>query len=347
MAPYGVGPSAQAQLADPRQLVTGAGDIFFAGGSSGTVEVWRTGEDRLEVAAGRYPHTAATANLALYRDPHFGDVQGVAHAEGRGLFVSETSAHRLHAVAMVDPDDEATWTIELLAGDGTPGFVDGAIASARLREPSSLLWGEASNILTLADTGNHVIRAIDLSAGTAAATVSTLAGTPGTLGFGGDGGPATSALFNEPRGFTHCGNGNWFIADTGNHRVRRIDSAGTITTVIGDGTATSVGQGTPATSYSVNAPKGVDCDSKGNLFIASTTTVRMLPADESGIVDGTGPVRTIFGAPPSTDAIGLTSDTFPASVIRCLSGLRVSETDTVQVTDSCQGMLIELTPSGR
>ena len=292
-------------------------------------------------------HPASTADLALYRDNDFGSVGGVAFDEAAGLaFVSETSRHRIHAVSVVDPSDEATWTIEVLAGDtddqGSAGFVDGAAASALFREPSGLLYRADTSTLYVADRGNHVLRVVDLSGGVAAATVSTLAGTPETLGFHGDGGTASAALLHEPSSMTLCKSGDLFIADTGNNRVRRIDTSGIISTVIGDGVATSVGEGAPATSYSVNEPIGLGCDSAGSLFVNSTTTVRMLAADAEGIVDGSGPVRTVFGAPPSQDAIGMTSDIYPASITRCLTGLILTEDDRVWVTDACQGLLMEV-----
>jgi hypothetical protein len=67
--------------------------------------------------------------------------------------------------------------------------------------------------------------------------------SPARLGYFGDGGTATSALLYAPQAITRCGNGDLFVADTGNERGRRIDGAGLITTVVGDGTAASSGEG--------------------------------------------------------------------------------------------------------
>ena len=76
------------------------------------------------------------------------------------------------------------------------------------------------------------------------------------------------------------------------------------------------------------------CDAIGNLYVTSTTAVREVAADANGIVDGSGLVQTIYGAPPR--------ETFPASVTRCLTGLAVVDSTHVQVVDSCTGLLVNL-----
>ena len=92
----------------------------------------------------------------------------------------------------------------------------------------------------------------------------------GTQGFSGDGGAATSASLYYPAGVAVDGSGNLFIADGGNHRVRRVDAAtGVITTVAGNGTSDGfTGDGGPGTSASLWSPTGVAVDGSGNLFIA-------------------------------------------------------------------------------
>jgi cysteine-rich repeat protein len=334
--PEGMGAIEQARLAAPGALVIGSPFSLMAGGSTGIVQTLRHALAFLEAAVGRYPHPEATADLARFRDSSFGTVSGIAYDASAGLiYLTESSANRIHVVTTVDPDDKHTWTIATLANeDGTPGFTNGAASTARFRNPTGLFLDEAAQVLYVADTGNHVLRAVDLSGGPASATVTTVAGTPETLGFFGDYGPATSALLYQPQAVTRCDNGDIFLADTGNHRVRRIEPDGTITTVLGDGTAASSGQGSPAITFPVNAPLGLACDPFGNLLVTSTTAVRLVASDDDGFVNGTGPVTTIYGAAPR--------DTFPASVTRCLTGLAVVDATTAQVTDSCTGMLIEL-----
>jgi cysteine-rich repeat protein len=334
--PPGMGIFERARMADPRALVVGPSISLVAGGVTGTVQALRTDAGWIDVAAGRYPHTVAVSNLARFRNSSFGTVSGIAHDATAGLiYLTESTAHRIHVVTIVDPDDKHTWTIATLANDeGTAGFANGPASTARFRNPTGLYLDEAAQLLYVTDTGNHVLRAIDVSAGPSSATVTTVAGTPETLGFFGDFGPASSALLFQPQAVTRCGNGDVFLADTGNHRVRRIEPDGTITTVLGDGTGVSSGEGAPANTFPVNAPLGLACDPFGNLLVTSTTSVRLVAANDASVVDGLGPVTTIYGAAPR--------DTFPASVTRCLTGLAVVDATTVQVTDSCTGMLLEL-----
>jgi hypothetical protein len=333
--PIGMGPLTQARLGDPRAFAITPTFTLFAGGDTGTLQV--AGASVLEVGAGRYPQSTATAQLARFREDKFGAVGGVAYDATPGLiYITERNAapysgNCIRSVAPVNLTDKNTWTIGTLAGIcSVSGFTNGtSLATAQFRDPSGMFLDAASRILYVADTGNHVIRAIDIQAG----TLSTIAGVPEQLGFFGDGGSPTNALLYKPGAVTRCGNGDLFVADTGNDRVRRI-SQGTITTVLGDGVAASSGVGTPATIFPVDTPLGLACDAFGNLFVSSSSTIRLLPANDQGVVDGTGPVQTIYGAAPRT--------TFPAAVSFCLSGVAVVDGDTIRATDACAGMLIEL-----
>src|SRR5262249_24865417 len=100
------------------------------------------------------------------------------------------------------------------------------------------------------------------------------------------------------------------------------------------GIAASYGDGKPATSLPIDTPSGLACDALGNLFITSRTTVRMLPANDNRVVDGCGPVFTIYGTYPR--------DGFPQSVTACLTGIAAADEATVEFTDSCTGFLVAL-----
>jgi len=331
VAPERMGPLAQALLADPQAIAITDDLLVVAGGDSGTVQVLRRTAGTIEAVIGRYPQPTSAGNRARFRDATFGRIAGVAIDPAAGvIYLAETAAHRIHAVTMVDPADADTWTIQTIANpSSTRGFLDGDATLAQFREPSGLWLDSTARLLYIADTGNHAIRILDL----ATMMVSTFAGTPQTLGFSGDGGPQTAALMYQPQALTHCANGDWFIADTGNHRVRRIHQ-GQITTVLGTGLAGSSGQGTPARTFPVDTPLGLTCDATGNLFVTSRSTVRLLPADATGVVDGSGVVLTIYGLPPR--------DTFPASLTRCLTGIVPVDATTLHVADACTGMVIEL-----
>src|SRR5207237_10202514 len=112
--------------------------------------------------------------------------------------------------------------------------------------------------------------------------VTTMAGN-GTAGSSGDGGPATGAQLNTPYGVSIDGSGNLFIADTNNHRIRKVTSAGIISTVVGiDGIAGFYGDGGQALYAQVNAPAGVAVDAAGNLFIADTNNSRIRMVNVAG-----------------------------------------------------------------
>ncbi len=327
--PRGMGPLGQATLGNPQALVLAAPMDLVAGGSTGTVQALRG--DRVDVVAGRswgWP----SGDRARLRGFGFGSVDGVAYDPvGDRLFVAETSSHRIQQVTWTDRDDLETWHMAPLVGTGSAGFADGPLASAALSAPSGLVLDATATQLYVADAGNHVVRVIDLATN----TITTVAGTPQTRGYFGDGLTATDALLYAPTALALAPDGDVFIADTGNHRLRRVAAgSGVITTVLGDGTAASSGEGAPAWTFPVDAPRGLAVDALGNLYATSSTTVALLPADAAGIVDGSGAVQRIFGAPPR--------DAFPASASRCLTGVAVVDLATVQVVDACAGMLIEL-----
>jgi DNA-binding beta-propeller fold protein YncE len=94
-----------------------------------------------------------------------------------------------------------------------------------------------------------------------------IAGT-GTCGFSGDGGPAKSAELNDPNGIVFDADGNLYFADATNHRIRRIDKSGIITTVAGTGIAGYLGDGGPATKAQLTYPLGLGITSDGLIYIA-------------------------------------------------------------------------------
>lgn len=140
-------------------------------------------------------------------------------------------------------------------------------------------------------TDIETIRRIDGVTG----TITTVAGN-GIVGFSGDNGPATAAKLNQPRGLCVDSSGNVFIADTKNHRIRKVTIAGIITTVAGSGgntfcvTNQFAGDGGPATAALLNEPEGVFVDTSNNIFIADTSNncVRKVAA-------GTGIITTVAG----------------------------------------------------
>ena len=184
--------------------------------------------------------------------------------------------------------------ISTVAGSGTAGFSGdgGAATAALLNTPSGVALDGAGN-LYISDGLNHRIRKVDSSG-----NISTVAGT-GTQGYGGDGGAATAALLNTPADVALDGAGNLYIVDNNNHRIRKVDSAGNISTVAGTGTAGFSGDGGAAMAALLNHPVGVALDALGNLYIADQLNHRIrkiatVPGFSAGILS-TGVITTVAG----------------------------------------------------
>jgi sugar lactone lactonase YvrE len=191
------------------------------------------------------------------------------------LFITDTLNNRIRKVTA------ATGVIDTVAGSGDEGFSgDGGPAkSAALQQPHGAVLDRAGNIY-IADTLNHRIRKVTASTG----VITTVAGT-GVEGFSGDGGAATAARIAQPDSVMVDSAGNLYIADTYNHRVRKVDVAtGIITTVAGNGTRGFSGEGGPAISASMRYPSGVALDSAGNLYVADSFNSIIRRVSRSGII---------------------------------------------------------------
>ena len=141
----------------------------------------------------------------------------------------------------------------------------------------------------------------------AATGILTLVAGNGTPGFSGDNGPATSAQLNGPAGVAVDSAGNLYIADTGNHRIRKV-SNGVITTVAGNGTPGFSGDNGPATSAQLYNPVGVAVDSAGNLYIADAGNNRIRKVSNGVITTVAGNGTCGFSGdngPATSAAVGL------------------------------------------
>jgi NHL repeat-containing protein/type IX secretion system substrate protein len=169
--------------------------------------------------------------------------------------------------------------ISTIAGNGTPGYSGDGLAAtlAELKYPTGVAVDASGNIY-VADRANNCVRKISSSG-----IISTFAGT-GVAGFGGDGTPATAALLNEPAGVCLDGSGNVLIADENNHRIRKVNSSGIITTFAGTGADGFGGDGTPATGAAFSYPIGVNVDASGNVFVADYSNHRIRKINTSGII---------------------------------------------------------------
>jgi sugar lactone lactonase YvrE len=188
---------------------------------------------------------------------------GVLPAADGEFYISDADAH---VVRYVDADG----IITTVAGTGAQGYRgDGGPATAAQLAGPSRLRLDAEGNLYICETKNHVVRRLDRDG-----TITTFAGT-GTRGFSGDGGRATDAQLDSPYDVRFAPNGDAYVADTGNHRIRRIDASGVITTVVGTGQRGFAGDGGDAATCQLNRPASVIFDRQGNLWLADAYNHRV------------------------------------------------------------------------
>lgn len=219
---------------------------------------------------------------------------GVATDSAGNLYIASSEMRRVFKVSA------ATGIITVVAGDGTNTcFGDGGPAtSACLASPSGVTVDSSGNIY-IADQSDGRIRKVDTNG-----IITTFAGN-GNFGFGGDGGPATSANLAFPFAVAADNSGNLFISDQGNNRIRKVDTNGIITTVVGNENFGFNGDGIPATSASLSVPFGIAVDPSGNLFIADEGSHRVRKVDTNGIIStvaGNGSFELSGDGGPATSA---------------------------------------------
>jgi sugar lactone lactonase YvrE len=176
-----------------------------------------------------------------------------------------------------------------VAGGGEQLGDGGPATSAGLCGPTDVALDAAGNIY-ISDTGLYcrgpggvTVRKVDTHG-----VITTVAGT-GEEGYSGDGGPATKARLNVPIAVGVDREGNFYISDENNYRIRKVDKDGTITTIAGTGGEGYSGDGGPATSAQLTDPGGIAFDDRGNLYLADYTSVRKIdPSGTITTVAGTG-----------------------------------------------------------
>jgi len=218
---------------------------------------------------------------------------------------------------------DGSGTITTVAGNGSDGFCGdvGPATAACLSGPADLAFDAVGN-LYIADAGNNRTRRVDSSG-----TITTVAGN-GRAEFCGDGGPAADACLSRPSGLTFDSLTGLYIADTYNHRIRRVDPAGNIVTAAGNGAQGECGDGGPATSACLPYPSRIVLDPSGALYIVGAGGVRRI--DPSGIIA------------PAIDASAICDEVFRASAAECSiggQGLARDSSGNFYVSDS-NGMVL-------
>jgi DNA-binding beta-propeller fold protein YncE len=210
-----------------------------------------------------------------------GPVGVVFDADGR-IYVSDEQNGVIRRV-------NADGSIETVAGEGSiPAATapDGTKAADLLLNHPSYMAIDADERIYFSDFLDNVVMRIERSG-----RVTRIAGT-GDAGFSGDGGPAIEAELEWPTGLALDGDGNLFISDANNHRIRMVDVEGTITTFVGTGEGGYSGDGGPAVEAQVQAPSGLAFDPSGRLVIADQGNNLVRLVDDAGVI------TTIAGVAP-------------------------------------------------
>ena len=200
------------------------------------------------------------------------DPSGVAFDAAGNLYIADAGNNRIRKVTTAG-------IISTFAGTGAPGFSGdgGPATAAKLWEPMSVSIDAIGNMY-IADNANFVIRKV-----TTAGIISTIAGDT-TQGYSGDGGPATAAALNQPSYACADAAGNVFIADEFNSVIRKVNTAGIISTFAGDTTQGYSGDGGPATAAQLSYASGIALDVAGNFYIADNANNRIRKVNTSGII---------------------------------------------------------------
>ncbi len=209
---------------------------------------------------------ATTTQLAL--------PAGIAFDATGNLYIADLNDNIIRRV-------DVAGIITTVAGDGDQGFAGdgGAPTDAQLDSPAGVAV-DASGNLFIADTHNQRIRRV------AGGNITTIAGT-GVAGFSGDGGAAASAMLNQPTALAVGPDGSLYVADTDNHRIRKIvfgSNSTTITTVAGNGEQFFSGDGAAATLAGLDSPNGVAVDAAGSIYIGDTHNQRVRVIDAAGLI---------------------------------------------------------------
>ena len=188
------------------------------------------------------------------------------------LYVADRNNHRIRKI-------DSKGIISTVAGTGIPECCNdnGLAVEAHLHFPSDIDVDTEGN-LYISDRSNNRIRKVNSDG-----IITTIAGL-GKPGYGGDFGPADKALLKYPFGISLDNKGNFYIADRGNNRVRKIDQRGIITTIAGDGTHSFGGDYGPANQSSLAFPTDVTVDSLGTVYIADRNNNRVRKIDRLGVI---------------------------------------------------------------
>jgi sugar lactone lactonase YvrE len=257
-------------------------------------------------------------------DARFDDPQGIAVDASGVIYVSEVNTDRLRKIS---PDGVVT---KMAGLTDIPGSVDGPLAVARFSHPIGLAV-DAGHNLYVADSGNNTIRKI-----AASGAVSTVAGQPGVATDGRN----TSARFNHPAAVALDPRGNLYVADYQNNTIRKVNSAGVVTTLAGTPGVSGTNDGVGNAAL-FGGPTGIAVDREGDLIVAdypSHTIRKVSPVGANWVVTTLAGLAGIFGSTDGTR--GAARFDQPQSVA-------VDRWDNIYVSDSGNHTIRQVTLDGQ
>lgn len=264
--------------------------------------------------AGSSGSTNGTGTAAKLGNPY-----GMTIDSSDNIYFSESFYHTIRKIT-------SGGVVSTFAGtSSSSGSVDATGTAAKFKNPSGLTIDSSGNIY-VADSGNHTIRII-----TSGGVVTTLAGTAGTSGS--TDATGTAASFNSPNGVAVDSSGNVYVTDTYNYTIRKITSAGVVTTFAGTVGSSGSANGT-GTAAKFNAPFGIAIDSSGNLFVADTNNSVIRKITTAGVV------TTFAGTAGST---GYIDGTGAAARFISPQGIFIDGSNNLYVSDSSGNTIRKIT----
>ncbi|MEO6723210.1 MAG: T9SS type A sorting domain-containing protein [Ferruginibacter sp.] len=264
------GPAKSAQLGYVSAIaLNSAGEIFIGDNTFGIVrKVDANGIITTVAGTGTY---GFSGDGGLATVAKFNAINGVAVDRSGNIFIADTYNNRIRKV-------NTSGIVTTLAGTGGTGFTgDGkAATTADIKAPRNVAVDNAGNVLI---SSNFRVRQVTVSTG----IINTIAGN-GSGGYCGDNGPVTKSQIYHPVGVAADGSGNIYIVDRENCRIRKVNSAGVITTVAGSGSPGFSGDGGAANLARLNLPTSVAVDRSGNLFITDYGNNRIRKVATNGII---------------------------------------------------------------
>jgi uncharacterized protein (TIGR03437 family) len=288
----------------------------------------------ISIVAGNGTIFSATGDGGPATSAGLGFPAGVA-ADGFGnVYIADTASKRVRKVTA------STGNIATYAGGGAPGNIaeGGAAISAGFTFPANSHIGLAVDTdgnLYIADSGTNRVRKVST-----AGMITTVAGAGGLgdPGFSGDGGPATAAKLQAPTGVALDSRRNIYIADTGNGRIRKVDTSGMITTVVGRGNGSVTGDGGQALNAQLNNPADVAVDSQGNIYIADFGNNSIRKVDKNGVINTI--LRGGFGRCNATPVTAARAD------IGRAVGIAIDANDNLYIANESADCVLMAEPNG-